>query len=148
MGTRSTLIIIFRRQSSPCQKNGLVALRTNSGFPDRYETICTADIIYIPALFVPKIVGVISFIVNTADLYDEVALPVIIAIATHPSERVMISNGYLWGWNKTLHMKEVTAQTAHFVHPIKLSRGEDSNLWKKLMKTQLIKASQSPLVYR
>ena len=60
------------------------ALKTNAGF---YEAICTSDIYYISASIAPRMITVISFIVNTTDLFSEVASPLAVGIITHPSQR-------------------------------------------------------------
>ena len=116
------------------------ALKTNTGFPSVYEVHAASDIYYIPSSFVPRMVEVISFIVSTADLFCEVALPLSVGIVTRPSERQFLIDGYLWGKERTIHMKEARSKVAHFVHPLKLSHTEDLILWKKLMQAQLRQA--------
>ena len=116
------------------------ALKTNAGFPDEYETSSTADSYYIPAPYALKMIEVMSFIINTTDLFNEVALPLTVGVTTHPSQRETLIDGYLWKFDRTLSKKASTAKIAHFVHPMKLSNGDEAKLWISLMKEQLRQA--------
>ena len=133
----------FQKTIENLPKEWVEALKINAGFPDRYEMVSTSDIYYIPASIAPNMIEVITFIVNTTNLFSEVATPLVVGIVTHPSVREVFSYGYLWGINRTLHKKVAIAEMAHFIHPLKLSRIEDFQLWTRLMNTQLMQLGNS-----
>ena len=130
----------LQRTMESLPEEWIESLKTNAGFPDEYETSSTADIYYIPALYAPKMIEVMSFIINTTDLFNEVALPLTIGVTTHPSQRETLIDGYLWKFDRTLSKKASTAKIAHFVHPMKLSHSDEATLWISLMKEQLRQA--------
>ena len=83
-------------------------------------------------------IQVIAFITNTTHLFCEIAGPLAVGIVAQPSQRVLLSDGYLWRTNRTLSMKQEKAKTEYFVHLIKVGKGTgEAKLWQELMREQM-----------
>ena len=107
-----------------------------AGFPDKFKTMATSDIIYVPRTIATKLELVLSHIINTAKLFCEVATNLAVNIVA--PELVLFEYGYVWGDDRSIEGINRTAQKAHFVHPIKLGGvKEHLDLWIQYMKKQL-----------
>ena len=100
----------------------------NSGFPERFHAPGTADLVYVPHSLAENMTDVLNYIDETARLFCEVSLPLAVHIIA-PTNQAHFNSGYLWGENRTLENMKKKAETAHFVHPIKLSDTNQTNLW-------------------
>ena len=99
-----------------------------SGFPDSFHASGTADVVYVPHSLAENMTDVVNYIDKTANLFCEVALPLAVDIVA-PTNQAHFVEGYLWGGDKTLENMKKKAETAHFVHPIKLTNKDQANLW-------------------
>ena len=105
-----------------------------AGFPDQFKVVATSDTIYIPRTMAPKMEQVLTHIIDTAPLFCEVATNLAVSIVA--PDRVHLENGYLWG-DRSIEGINRAAQTAHFVHPIKLGVKQHRDLWIQYMEKQL-----------
>ena len=103
-----------------------------AGFPNHLPARAISDIIYIPHWLAGNITDGINYVIKTARLITEVALPLVVNIVA-PTDQVHIKYGYLWGRGRNMGMIKKTARRAHFVHPIKLSSRRQVDLWKSFM---------------
>ena len=109
-------------------------LTKTAGFPDQFKVVATSDTIYIPQTMAPKMVQVLTHIIDTAPLFCEVATNLAVSIVA--PDRVHLENGYLWG-DRGIEGIKRAAQRAHFVHPIKLGIKHYRDLWIQYMEKQL-----------
>ena len=114
----------------------LKQMKETAGFPDHFSIVATSDIIYIPRTVISNLTTVIDFIVNSVELFSEVATCLAVNIAA-PNNIIFFEAGYLWYKERTPAKIEEKARTAHFVHPIKLATNESRKLWIKYMENQL-----------
>ena len=111
-------------------------LKETGGFPNHFKIVATTDIVYIPQRLKPKLTTAIDFIVNSTDLFCEIATCLAVNIAA-PNQIIYFNYGYLWGANRNTTDIERRAKTAHFVHPVKLRIEQQRKLWIKLMDNQI-----------
>ena len=103
-----------------------------AGFPNCLPARATSDIIYVPHWLAGNITYGINYVIKTAHLIHEVALPLVVNIIA-PTDQVHFEYGYLWGNGRTMDMIKKKARRAHFVHPIKLSSRPRADLWESFM---------------
>ena len=98
------------------------------GFPDRIHASGTADLVYVPHSLAENMTDVLNYISKTAKLFCEVSLPLAVDIMA-PTNQAHFIPGYLWDTERTLENMKRKAESAHFVHPIKLSDANQTDLW-------------------
>ena len=113
----------------------------NAGFPDKFQIRCLSDLIYVPNSLAPRLSTVMTHVIHTATLFFEIAVPLSVGIVVHPSERVLLTNAYLWGANRNANRIKKEAEKKHFVHPVKQSKKVQADLWRSLMEAQLRNAN-------
>ena len=113
----------------------------NAGFPDKFQIRCLSDLIYVPRSLAPSLTKVMTHVIHTADLFFEVAVPLSVGVVVHPSERVVLTNTYLWGPNRNANRIKQESAKKHFVHPVKLSKNVQAKLWRSLMEAQVKNAN-------
>ena len=104
---------------------------------DRLPVRGIFDIVYVPSSLTTKLKKVLTFIIETGDLFCEIAGPLAVEIVVRQSERVILKYGYLWGRKRSIADIVNTARKASFVHPIKLGIPAEGRLWQRLMEKQL-----------
>ena len=118
-------------------------LKETSGFPDHFKIVATSDLIYVSRKLKPKLTTALDFIVSNSpgrDLFCEIATCLAVDIAA-PNEVVIMEYGYLWsGQEKSLEGIDKKANTAHFVHPVKVGVESHRKLWLRYMENQLYNA--------
>ena len=81
-------------------------------------------------------VEVLSYIINTTDLFCEIAIPLAVDIVD--PQYVHMVSGYLMSGNrKNRIVITSTAAKAPFVHPLKLAIRPTADIWRDLMAKQL-----------
>ena len=104
---------------------------------DRLPVRGIFDIVYVPSSLAPKLKKVLTFIVDTGDLFCEIAGPLAVEIVVRQSKRVILKYGYLWGEKRSIADIMRTANSASFVHPIKVGKPAERRLWQRLMEKEL-----------
>ncbi|XP_064407012.1 uncharacterized protein LOC135351834 [Halichondria panicea] len=105
-----------------------------AGFPDHFKAYCISDIIYIPQALVMNMTHVLDHIINTTELFCELATNLAMHIVA--PDRITLLDGYLWDDKSVAAIKEM-ATTAHFVHPVKFGIREQRDIWIQNMEKQL-----------
>ena len=105
-----------------------------AGFPDHFIARSVSDIIYIPQALVTNMTHVLDHIINTTELFCEIATNLAVDIVA--PDRTTFVYGYLWDDRSVAAIKKM-ATTAHFVHPIKLGIREQRDIWIQYMDKQL-----------
>ena len=105
-----------------------------AGFPDNFKAYACSDIIYIPQALVTNMTDVLDHIINTAELFCEISTNLAMNIVA--PDKVYLVNGYLWN-NKGIAAIKQRANTAHFVHPVKLGIQAHRDIWIQYMEKQL-----------
>ena len=106
------------------------------GFPKRFHGNSFGDILYVPQPMASHMVEVLSYIINTTDLFCEIAIPLAVDIVD--PQYVHMDSGYLMSGNrKNRIVITSTAAKAPFVHPLKLAIRPTADIWRDLMAKQL-----------
>ena len=107
-----------------------------AGFPKQFHGHSLSDIIYVPQPLASRMFEVLSYIINTTDLFCEIAIP--LAVDTVDPQYVHMVWGYVQERNRTnRELITSTAAKAHFVHPLKLAIRPTADIWRDLMAKQL-----------
>ena len=109
-------------------------LKATANFPENFQVHAISDIVYVPTSLVSNMTAVLSHIINTTDLFCEVAIP--LAVSLVAPERVTLLRGYM-DKVRSIALVKSMANTKHFIHPLKLSKKEYAELWIEYMETQL-----------
>ena len=112
-------------------KNQLKAI---DNFPQNFQVHAISDIVYVPTSLVSNMTAVLSHIINTTDLFCEVAIP--LAVSLVAPERVTLMDGFM-GEVRSIALAKSMANTKHFIHSLKLSKKEYAELWIEYMEKQL-----------
>ena len=105
-------------------------LKKYHGFPDDFSVAAISDIIFIPAVAVPRILPVLEHIIGQGNLFCEIATPLAVNVASH--DFVKMEYGYLWN-DRSPAAIERMSKTNPFVHPVKLGIAVYAKLWVSLM---------------
>ena len=105
-----------------------------AGFPNHFSAYSTFDIIYIPQALVTDMTHVLDHIINTTELFCEIATNLAVNIVA-PNRSTLVS-GHLWKDRSIAAIKQ-RATTAHFVHPAKLGVQGHRDIWIQYMEKQL-----------
>ncbi len=108
----------------------------NIGFPDRIHGHAIADLIYLPKSARQTMMNVISYIVKTADLHCEIAVPLAIDI-TAPQRQVAFPLTGLANRRNIQEFLKTVNKHLPFLHPMKLSLKPMADLWCQLMGEQM-----------
>ncbi len=111
----------------------------NIGFPDRIHGHTIADLIYLPKSVRQTMMDVISYIVKTAELHSEIAVPLAVDIAAPRRQVVFPLTGFISPTNKHKLKKfhETISKHPPFLHPLKPSIKPLADLWCQLMAEQM-----------
>ncbi len=111
----------------------------NVGFPDRIHGHTISDLIYLPKSVRQIMMDVISYIVRTADLHCEIAIPLAVDIVAPRRQVEFPLTGFMLPSEKHKLEKFYEAINKHspFLHPLKLSVKPSADLWCQLMAEQM-----------
>ena len=108
-----------------------------TGFPKQFHGHSLSDILYVPQPLALHMVEVLSYIINTTNLFCEIAIPLAVDIVE--PQYVHMVWGYMQERNRTNRaLITSTAAKAHFVHPLKLGVRPTADIWRDFMAMQLM----------
>jgi len=110
-------------------------LKNNAGFPGQFNSRAVSDIIYIPEGFKSKVGYVLHHIINKGDLFCSVATNLAVNIVTN--DVVYMEYGFLWDGDRSLIGIKKAARKAPYVHPVKITRPQEAEIWVEMMNKQL-----------
>ncbi len=113
-----------------------------AGFPDNFSAFSNSDITYIPQALVTDMTHVLDHIINTTELFCEIATNLAVNIVA-PNRSTLVS-GHLWKDRSIAAIKQ-RATTAHFVHPVKLGVQGHRDLWIQYMEKQLSNINETTI---
>ena len=116
----------------------------HAGFPNHLPARAISDIIYVPHWLAGNLTDGLNYVIKTAPLIHEVALPLVVNIVA-PTDQVHFKYGYLWRGDRNVGMINKTAKRAHFVHPIKLSSRGQTDLWISFMEQVKAAANETSI---
>ena len=107
-----------------------------TGFPKQFHGHSLSDIIYVPQPLASHMVEVLSYIINTTNLFHEIAIPLAVDIVD--PQFVHMVWGYVQaGKRNDRALITSTAAKAHFIHPLKLAVRPTADIWRDFMAMQL-----------
>ena len=112
----------------------ITILKKYHGFPNNFNVTAISDIIFIPQIYVSKIIPVLNHIIREGNLFCEIATPLAVNLASQ--DVVKMEYGFLWA-DRSIAAVERISTKAHFVHPMKLGMVEYAGLWVRYMEQQL-----------
>ena len=107
-----------------------------TGFPKQFHGHSLSDILYVPLPLASHMVEVLSYIINTTNLFCEITIPLAVDIV-EPQYVHMVWGYVQGGKRKDRALITSTAAKAHFVHPLKLGVRPTADIWRDFMAMQL-----------